>query len=298
MILSEPACRPFWQPPDSTCVKLMATGATVGTVVDSLHNQVLLEYHVAPLQIPSLVNHDALWLASSWTVPPLLAVAYLVLGGILPRVVQKVIASSQSTSTSSTSSTSSTTSTTSTTGASSPSLSLPLHVLQRRALQAVTTTALIIKLSDLLVRHPTWALPLPVASDVETQHLILLFVVAAWQWWTLDGTVAALILAAITAYGGPLAELPFVQANIWTYLPSVAHYFPLQGDGPVAMLLRAVLHNQDDTSLAICTVSAPCYFAVSMDAIALGRWFDAQHDTDDQHENTKNRKSNQNLQTQ
>ena len=74
--------------------KLMWTGATVGTIVDSLHNQVLLEYHVAPIAIPSPLFHSSsssIIFASSWTVPPLLAVAYLVLGAILPRLVGGIV---------------------------------------------------------------------------------------------------------------------------------------------------------------------------------------------------------------
>lgn len=271
--LSDPITpRPFWLPPTTSSVKLMATGATVGTVVDSLHNQILLEYHVAPIQIPSLLNQDAYWLASSWTVPPLLAGAYLVLGGILPRVVQKAIRSLQKTVVQEKN-----------TPTSATSVSASVEFLRNRALWAVTTSALIVKLSDLLERHGSCWEILGGGGDammnIDWQHLIVLFGAAAAQWWCLDGTPAAFVLAALTAYGGPLAELPFVAANVWTYLPEAAHYFPMQGDGSVAMALRALLPGGQD--LAISYLSAPCYFAVTMDAIALGRWFDAQ---DDEHQ--------------
>ena len=251
-----------WQPSGSTTVKLLATGATVGTLVDSLHNQILLEYHVALIQLPSPFSiqaeagEGALWLASSWTVPPLLAVAYWILGGILPRITRKFIHALAGPTTSRGGDTSTT----------------QTQTLRNRALWAITTTALIVKLSDVLERHPDWCWMTTFGAD--TQHLILLFMAALLQWWVLDGTKTALLLACITAYGGPLAELPFVQANVWTYLPDAANYFPLQGSGPMAQALRALLH--DDSTLAISTVSAPCYFAVCMDAIALGRWFDAQ----------------------
>ena len=44
----------------------------------------------------------------------------------------------------------------------------------------------------------------------------------------------------------------------------------------------------NDETLAISTVSAPCYFAVCMDAIALGRWFEAQQQqSNDETENAK-----------
>ena len=72
------------------------------------------------------------------------------------------------------------------------------------------------------------------------------------------------------------AELPFVAANVWTYLPEAAHYLPARGDGLVATALRTMLGGSDDW--AISYLSAPCYFAVTMDAIALGRWFDGQHE--------------------
>jgi hypothetical protein len=255
---------PFWQPPASTTAKLLATGATVGTLVDSLHNQVLLQYEVAPIQIPSLLHENAYWLASSWTVPPLLAVAYLVLGGILPRVVSKAIQSLRSTSSD----------VPSLSSLSLSSLQSPAttEFLRKRALWAVVTTALIVKSSDLLERHPSWV-TLP-HTPLDPQHLVLLFGAALLQWWYLDRTAAALILAALAAYGGPLAELPFCIHHIWTYLPEAARYTPLQGDGPVAMLLRA-WWGEEHRAVAISFLSAPCYFAVTMDAMALGRWYDA-----------------------
>lgn len=173
--------------------------------------------------------------------------------------------------------------------------SLPsLPLLQNRAVWAVTTTAMIVKLSDVLERHhATWNSLVAAAQQynehlvlsVNMQHLVLLFTAALLQWLVLDGTAAALLLAAVTAYVGPLAELPFVQAGIWTYLPDAANYLPLHGQGLVAHVLSTALLRGDGddnsiTSLAISTVSAPCYFAVCMDAIALGRWFDAQHDNE------------------
>lgn len=69
------------------------------------------------------------------------------------------------------------------------------------------------------------------------------------------------------------AELPFIAAHVWTYLPEAANYWPLQGDTVVANVLGPLLGRDD---LALSTLSAPCYSAVTMDAIALGRWFDAQ----------------------
>ena len=264
---------PFWQPPTGTAIKLMATGASVGTVVDSLHNQILLEYHVAPVQIMSpmtqstaqlstsismstaaspLTSHasnSGIWLATSWTVPPLLAVAYLLLGAVLPRIIQKVItsvvvagndSSSESTTTARAATTTATTTTATkittllrnenddntTAHESSQSLSPSPSIqdLRHRALWAVATTAMIVKLSDSLERHPGFTLPpsvfdhcttivnpppTPLSSVtawLDVQHLIVLFGAAVLQWWALDRTPVAFVLATIAAYGGPLGK--------------------------------------------------------------------------------------------
>eukprot|EP00977_Amphora_coffeiformis_P012918 scaffold3287_cov181-Amphora_coffeaeformis.AAC.7 len=250
-----------------TAVKLMLTGASVGTVVDSLHNQILLEYHVAPIRVVapssfasseagtvsgivsplSLSLHDGsgVWLASSWIVPPLLAVAYLLLGAVLPRIVQKIISSVSNVKTENLSpangkddknnnnntkirldtrgvaaDTTITTTAMKDDGANNlSSSSSSLNFLRDRALWAVTTTAMIVKLSDVLERHPEFTLPLPEFVPITTtttttttlawldvQHLIILFAAAILQWWTLDRTVPAFVLAALAAYGGPLGE--------------------------------------------------------------------------------------------
>ena len=200
----------------------MATGATVGTLVDSLHNQVLLEYHVAPLQVPSLIHPGALWVASSWTVPPLLAFAYLVLGSILPRVVQKLIQSvAPHTKLSGTGEgigtvdvSSHTISSNSPRTINSPSLT----TLRQRALWAVTTTAAIVKLSDILERHPDFTFAAAAAGSninaLDLQHLIILFTAAFLQWWALDRTPTAFVCAALTAYVGPLGTCRFKVAVV------------------------------------------------------------------------------------
>ena len=200
---------------------------------------------------------------------------------------------------------------------------------------------MIVKLSDILERSSWDGSGLFVSSSSslgnDALYLILLFAAALCQWWTLDRTWTALLIASLTAYGGPLgtyplsynvlfvclhvdsrdhvlgfgvcfcvfgficvgcaceAELPFVAAHVWTYLPDVAHYHPLEGDSVTAQILRAFFdlanrwtdsdNNNSNSSLyewaAISYLSAPCYFAVAMDAIALGRWFDAQEANND-----------------
>lgn len=142
----------------STTAKLFATGFTIGPIVDSLHNQSLLHYNVLPISIawPSLSSASASLsssvpllplFCSSWTVPPLLGIAYVVLGGILPRILELFL--SQET-------------------IPSPTLLVDekkqqqqqnannvskidiQQMLRTRAFIAVATTALIIKLSEIL----------------------------------------------------------------------------------------------------------------------------------------------------
>ena len=80
-------------PSPNAAAKLFATGLTVGPVVDSLHNQCLLQYDVLPIALtswPEAMNaaDNSYLFCSSWTVPPLLGVAYVILGGVLPRICQ------------------------------------------------------------------------------------------------------------------------------------------------------------------------------------------------------------------
>jgi hypothetical protein len=100
------------------------------------------------------------------------------------------------------------------------------------------------------------------------------------QWPLLDGTLPALIAASITSIGGPLSELPFVAHGVWEYLDSAGDYLPLMNVVPSntnnALLEWALGSNYQD--LALSSITGPCYFAATMDAIALGRWFDAANE--------------------
>lgn len=242
-------------PPSNVMAKLFVTGATVGPVVDSLHNQCLLEYDMLPI---ALSYHDQAqpFFASSWTVPPLLGVAYVVLGGILPRIFQAAINSNSTAR-------SDTTMTTSKMTSSSDNL-------RTRAFVAVATTALIIKLSELLETQNYF--------DNATSSIAVLLVAALSQWFLLDGTLAALMAASITSIAGPLSELPFVAQHVWTYLPQAADYFPLAQVQEHNQVLEAVL-GSNYQNLALSSITGPCYFAVTMDAIALGRWFNDEEQT-------------------
>jgi len=229
----------------STINKLFYTGATLGPLVDSLHNQCLLTYDIAPITLSfPIVEAQEPSFYSSWLIPPLLGFAYVILGGVVPRFFSSVL---------------------------SP---LPIdpqkpfdlrrsdngeqskpseQSLRYKAILAVLSTALIIRTSEFLTTN---------GYDFSDSYSIL-SLAAFSQWILLDRSLAALLSASIASIGGPLSELPFVAFGCWHYLPQVSDYFPLAG----------ILDNYSD--LALSSITGPCYFAVTMDAIALGRWFDS-----------------------
>ena len=217
--------------------KLFITGATVGPLVDSLHNQCLLEYDRAPIHLFSSSNGNYL-LETSWFIPPLLGIAYVVLGGILPRLFQYF----------------SPTTTTSTNSRVPDMEQLNEIGLRNKALLAILSTAMIIKLSEYLQIS---------TFGSEDLNLSLMSITALCQWLILDRTIPALLIGILTAIGGPLSELPFVANGFWHYIPSAANYYPLD----------TILANNDTLHLALSSITGPCYFAVTMDAIALGRYF-------------------------
>ena len=260
----------------STVGKLFGVGLTVGPVVDSLHNQCLLQYDYAPFDIPfpqvlvhsnelPVADHGPL-LATSWVVPPLLGIAYVVLGGAFPRLCQFVINTASSPF--------------SKDGDSMTQSPKAPQNLQFRAITAVLTTAVIIKLSEFLETHPTAMDSFVPLQDIAIQHIVVLLLAALCQWALLDGTAAALLTASIASVGGPLSELPFVAGGFWHYLPAAGDYLPLEGinvDSALGQLLTPLL-GRDFPTLALSSITGPCYFAVTMDAIALGKWFDAQEE--------------------
>ena len=264
--------------PKPTTAKLFLTGATVGPLVDSIHNQCLLEYDILPITIPENALQMPSFLSStnaaasattaepilctSWLIPPLLGIAYVVLGGILPRIVENIIVAP-----------------------TRKALNIPQRPkdnnakptseqLQARAFVAVVTTALIIKLSQLL---QTQSLPLVPDGD-SVQSLRIMLFAALSQWLLLDGTPAALLAASITSIGGPLSELPFVALGAWHYIPSASDYLSLSSfaEGGLLDTVASTILGDGYDRLALSSITGPCYFAVTMDSIALGRWFDAQ----------------------
>ena len=252
----------------SVAAKLFLTGATVGPVVDSLHNQCLLKYNIAPISLAWPSNlHSSLsssssyefFFCSSWTVPPLLGIAYVVLGGVLPRFFESLIHSEQS---------------------RHQRAKTEVGSLRTRALLAVSSTALIIKLSEFLETNPTATdsiLPL----NQSDAHLSVMIMAAVSQWAILDRTIVALLVATITAIGGPLSELPLVANGFWEYLDQASDYFPLAG---VSNGFLQSFLGENYQGLALSSITGPCYFAVTTDAIALGRWFQFQSSDDEGHQ--------------
>lgn len=206
-----------------TIAGLMAFGGIVGPLVDAVHNQALLEYDVLPVTI------GAFNARTSALIPPLLSVAYLLLGCVLPRLSEQLFGDDRV--------------------ANSPDMSP-----QTRAILAVTSTIAIIKLSEV------WTVEGLPASSILAKLVEACFV----QWAFLDGRRASFALALIAGFGGPLAELPFLAGGCWHY--TSPDYWPLQtfdvSLGP-------------DSWAGLSSVTGPCYFAVTTDAIAIGRWLNS-----------------------
>ena len=92
----------------------------------------------------------------------------------------------------------------------------------------------------------------------------------ALQWRLLDGSRASLALALLAAVGGPLAELPLMKLGAWHYL-----YLSLP---TIRAARRVVLRPRHRQRMGggWSAITGPCYFAVTTDAIALGRWFGSE----------------------
>ena len=268
----------------ATSAKLFATGFSVGPIVDSLHNQCLLKYDILPISLawPLSSSPDAVsmmeqnqgivqeatnyFFCSSWTVPPLLGIAYVVLGGILPRIFEFLFPM---------------TTITKQVKQTEDSMATFGHhhqqqpQLKRKAIIAVVTTAMIIKLSEYLeATNPGVTDTILGSLTTQDAHLLVMLTAAISQWAVLDGTIAALLAATITSLGGPLSELPFVANGVWEYLDAASDYFPLANIENNNIL--KVMLGDGYQNLALSSITGPCYFAVTMDAIALGRWFDSQ----------------------
>jgi hypothetical protein len=187
-------------------------------------------------------------------VPPLLAFAYIILGYILPRTIEFLPIARESLDN---------------------GHSLQEHVLRKRALLAVSSTALIIKLSEFLQTHESIQIGKNLFYLDAGSNSLLMGAADLCQWMILDRTPVALVAALVTAFGGPLSELPFVASGFWTYLPEAADYTPLAMIQPGAATegFLSTLLGDDFRDIALSSITSGCYFAVTLDAIALGRYF-------------------------
>jgi hypothetical protein len=151
--------------------------------------------------------------------------------------------------------------------------------LKTRAILAVSSTAAIIKLSEFLESHSGTSYAFNNHSfvlDAKT-NLLIMMVADAFQWLSLDRTLVALLAATVTAFGGPLSELPFVANGFWHYNVDTADYFPLSGElfqtGGFLDVMATNFLGDGYKELALSSITGPCYFVVTLDAIALGRYF-------------------------
>lgn len=247
-----------WLPSPPVCSKLFVTGATLGPILDGLHNQCLLQYHVAPivLDLPlggSSTDANHLFVTSG-IVPPLLGIAFLVLGGILPRMMKRILLR---------------------TLPAKPEgigiITAPKRSTANLAIRSILTilsTAAILKCSEYFVLTTSTTPPMMMntavfeSSTATEQELLILITAAIVQWAYLDGTLVSLLVASLASLLGPVSEIPFLAGGFWEYLEP--DYFPLAG-----------LDDSMYSTVGINSITGPCYFSVTSTAIALGRWFDA-----------------------
>lgn len=212
--------------------KLACFGGVVGPCVDALHNQALLQYDVLPVRVDLGLGVAA----TSALVPGLLAIAYAVIGSILPRAVARFVGL-----------------------APGPGPSVRGLSDVERAAAAVVTTALIVKLSESVSALP--ALPGTGA----------LLAVALLQWRLLDGSLSTLLIAAIVSVGGPVAEIPLMWGgHWWHYLHP--DYFPMQSLLSVVGRADVAVGPSAEYWTGLNLITAPCYFAVATDSIAVARY--------------------------
>ena len=224
--------------------RLFAVGATVGPLIDGIHNQALLKYDLFPLVL------DADILKTSYLIPPLLGITYAVLGGIIPQLGGFLINEQNDTS--------------SQNEHDYVLIKGKLRSIWIKAIIAVITTASIIKLSNELtlgtisVPDEFSALILLLFGKFENLPQLYLYLLGFIQWALQDRNWRALLAAVLVSVFGPIAEIPFISCGAWHYIHP--DYYPLGGDLP-----------------GLASITGPCYFAVMLDATALGRAFFFEH---------------------
>ena len=80
-------------------------------------------------------------------------------------------------------------------------------------------------------------------------------------WALLDRTLASLVVATAAYLGGPWSEIPFMAAG-------ARHYVAAYAD--VGIDVPWLSHS---SVMMMCSISHPCYFAITLNAVALRRWF-------------------------
>lgn len=166
-------------------VKLFTTGSTIGPLVDSLHNQCLLRYDAAAIELflPGKDHSSASIFCSSWLIPPLLGLAYVVLGALLPHIVANVLSAGKERKEGHKDQ--------STINAYSRRPSILINTnnsreqkaeLKFKAFSAVLTTALIIKLSSYLQIN---------YADNSNENMRVMAAAALTQWAILGETTIA-----------------------------------------------------------------------------------------------------------
>jgi hypothetical protein len=272
-----------------TASRLFATGATLGPLIDGLHNQALLRYDLWPVAVQF---SETLSFRTSAVVPPLLGVTYIVLGGVLPQAMdallkavpfRNIVADEDDGSVVAGAAVALTTGQTNGRAVQNEKNDQN-HPEERhffwltvRAIAAVASTAAIVRWTEVMlsttsntssILRPDAFLNPSAFSAAGTfeSYLLLLTTVCIVQWAWLDGTMTTLLVASLAAVAGPLAELPFLSLGWWVYYDSPALYYPLG---------EVLSSSSSSSSLGIHCLTGPCYFAVTMDAIALGRWFAA-----------------------
>merc|ERR1711862_348066 len=179
----------------STSKKLFVTGATLGPIVDSLHNQLLLKYDVLPISLSlpssllssfsSFASSEEItsgintapppFFCSSFIIPPLLGITYVILGSVIPRLIDDFLPLNNSNI------------------VTNPSSSSSSASYRNKAILAVASTAFIIRLSEYLLTFQTTS---------TSSNLITLPLVSLLQWFILDQTYASLITGILTAICG------------------------------------------------------------------------------------------------
>jgi hypothetical protein len=318
-------------------VTLFQYGAIIGPMVDSLHNQSLLRYSFLPIHLGQSIcsstttsniifetflcrQHEYI-LSSSWIIPPLLGVTYVVLGHYMPQVIDTILLLFGSLLSSS-SPTKKKENQSDDIGllfdydddkknrnANKPDNDVAIDLVQQQrtngegkdnnratttiryqmnqfqTIGAILTTVMIILLSDYFIMNTSQSYTTSSRMGLDSK-LFLLSIAVFFQWILLDQTLSCLLIGLFAAYFGPLCEIPFIGVGCWSYLDQVIDYIPFQHLFH-SLSVTTIMNDSSSTSsssssssdwqnIGLAHITGPCYFAVTLDAIALNRYFTLQ----------------------